>query len=102
MAKRFTLELCLGDNAVWAAKEYDVNIPEIAIKAILEHLAIKNELCNNLSGLSPTLENRALRALLKEALLELEITKQDLRAMVTRPEEKRSFIPLRAIRPVIQ
>ena len=102
MAKRFTLELCLGDNAIRAAKEYDVNIPEIAIKAILDHLAIKNELNNNLSGLSPTLENRALRALLKDALLELEITKQDLRAMVTRPEEKRHFIPLRAIRPVIQ
>jgi restriction endonuclease S subunit len=102
MGRRFVLELCLDDNAIRAAEEYQVNIPQVAIEAILQTLDAKNQLNNHLDGLSPTLENRAIKELLREALAELETTRKELRQMITHREEVRAFIPLRHSRPVIQ
>lgn len=102
MGKRITIELCLCDNAILAAQQYDVNIPQVAIEAIQLHLQMKQDISIHLDALSPTLENRALKELLKSALEELAIARNELRGMLLQREEKRSFIPLRTIRPIIQ
>lgn len=101
MGTRLQLELIISDAAMAAAKEHQVNLPEVACNAIIQELLMKQQISDHCTDMSPSMENRALRELLTETLSELEMSRKEIRENLLHKSVPRDTVWRRAQMPAI-
>ena len=85
MGTRMTFEMVLSDNALRAAREYDVNIPKIAVSAVVDELLMKQQIAEHVGeAMSPDVQNKKLRQSLQETMAELDQARAELREFMMR------------------
>jgi len=85
MGTRMTFEMVLSDNALRAAREYDVNIPKIAVSAVVDELLMKQQIAEHVGeAMSPDVQNKKLRQSLQETMAELDQARAELREFMLR------------------
>jgi hypothetical protein len=83
MAHRFTFEILLSEVEINIVKEYEINISEICINALVDEIKRKHEIKTNISKLTIERQNEELKehisyveGLLKEAYTYLDGIKE--------------------------
>ena len=95
MGTRMVFEMVLSDNALRAAREYDVNIPKVAVSAVVDELLMKQQIADHVGeAMSPDIQNKKLRQSLQETMAELKQARQELREFMMRDKAELESICL--------
>jgi hypothetical protein len=102
MGTKFTMEIILSDQAIEAARRYDVNVCEIAIQAVHDELTKKQTLHEHIADLTPSLRNLALQEKMMEMANELFETRKELRTFILNEQRIKETKKMRLSNPVIK
>ena len=72
MGVRITVELLLDQRTLFLVKEFNINIPEVCIQAVIAELSRQQDVRQACQISSPTKENEELRQALRKMRIEKE------------------------------